>query len=39
MIPLQEYVDRVSYFSVEFEGEGDPIIGTEKLVEESLKYL
>jgi sugar phosphate isomerase/epimerase len=27
------------YFSVEFEGEGDPILGTEKLVEESLKYL
>jgi len=27
------------YFSVEFEGEGDPITGTEKLVEESLKYL
>jgi len=27
------------YFSVEFEGEGDPIAGTEKLVAESLKYL
>jgi sugar phosphate isomerase/epimerase len=27
------------YFSVEFEGEGDPITGTEKLVEDSLKYL
>ena len=27
------------YFSVEFEGEGDPIAGTETLVSQSLKYL
>ena len=27
------------YFSVEFEGEGDPVAGTEKLVAEALKYL
>jgi sugar phosphate isomerase/epimerase len=27
------------YFSVEFEGEGDPVTGTENLVAESLKYL
>jgi sugar phosphate isomerase/epimerase len=27
------------YFSVEFEGEGDPVVGTEKLVAEALKYL
>jgi sugar phosphate isomerase/epimerase len=27
------------YFSVEFEGEGDPVAGTRKLVEEALKYL
>jgi sugar phosphate isomerase/epimerase len=27
------------YFSVEFEGEGDPIVGTGKLVEQALKYL
>jgi sugar phosphate isomerase/epimerase len=27
------------YFSVEFEGEGDPIVGTEKLVEQALQYL
>jgi sugar phosphate isomerase/epimerase len=27
------------YFSVEFEGEGDPIVGTGKLVEQALKYI
>jgi sugar phosphate isomerase/epimerase len=27
------------YFSIEFEGEGDPYEGTQKLVEASLKYL
>ena len=27
------------YYSVEFEGEGDPVTGTAKLVEDSLRYL
>jgi sugar phosphate isomerase/epimerase len=27
------------YFSMEFEGQGDPYAGTQKLIEESLKYL
>ncbi len=27
------------YFSVEFEGEGDPMVGTGKLVEQALKYI
>ncbi len=27
------------YFSMEFEGRGDPYAGTQKLIEESLKYL
>jgi sugar phosphate isomerase/epimerase len=27
------------YFSVEFEGEGDPVVGTEKLVDAALKHL
>src|SRR5262249_32872130 len=27
------------YFSVEFEGEGDPVAGTQKLVDEALKLL
>jgi sugar phosphate isomerase/epimerase len=27
------------YFSVEFEGEGDPVVGTGKLVEAALRYL
>ncbi|MBZ5620081.1 MAG: sugar phosphate isomerase/epimerase [Acidobacteriia bacterium] len=27
------------YFSLEFEGEGDPYVGTQKLIDESLKYL
>jgi sugar phosphate isomerase/epimerase len=27
------------YFSIEFEGEGEPIAGVQKLIEQSLKYL
>jgi sugar phosphate isomerase/epimerase len=27
------------YFSMEFEGQGDPYAGTQKLIDESLKYL
>ena len=27
------------YFSMEFEGQGDPYTGTQKLIDESLKYL